>query len=132
MTTISDTTVSPVIVPDGKTVSPFSLVTVSDLLQTTEVLTVTLSALYYYPPISDFGTLTDPLGGGSFDPNTHTFTESAIVTGTPTPASQILNRLIYTPPTLNNGTSINVDASISVNGIADPKPVRVERSPRRR
>jgi Ca2+-binding RTX toxin-like protein len=118
---ISDTTVNPIVVGVGQNITPFSAIKVSDPLQVTETLSVTLAPLsYYYPPTTDYGTLTDPLGGGTFDANTHTFTESAIVTGTPTPATQILSRLIYTPPTLSDGSGITIGATVSVNNAADP------------
>jgi len=73
------------------------------------------------------GALSDPAGGGTFNAATSTFTESAVVTGNPTPASQILNRLVYTAPALANGASVTVNAAVSVNGVADPKdPIALE------
>ena len=103
------------VVKPGTTVTPFSGITVSDPIGTTENLTVALG----YGGVSntsDEGTLSDPAGGGSYNSTTHTFTESALVTGTPTAASQILSRLVYTPPALSGGMTNTVAANVSVNG----------------
>jgi len=125
MATFADTTKNPVAVPTGKTVTPFSSIVVTDPIGLTETVSVTLGP-YYYSPNSDLGTLTDPSGGGSFNATTKTFTETALVVGTPTAATQILSRLVYTPPTLSNGTSTSVRANVSVNNFADPNSVIVQ------
>ena len=98
----TDTTTNPVVIPSGKPFTPFAKVAVNEsTLPANEIISVTLSSGYSYPystPL-DFGSLSDPLGGGSYDAVTHTFTETAIATGTPTSATEILRRLVYTPPT---------------------------------
>ena len=94
MAAFSGTIKNPVIVPTNTTTTPFSGVVVTDPIPSTENITVQLTPYYYGQGL---GTLSDPMGGGSFDPATNTFTEAAFATGTPTSATQILNRLIYTP-----------------------------------
>lgn len=115
---------SPVIIKDTETASPFSSLQFADLLGLNESITVTLSfdpnTNYYYGPApTSLGTLVDPLGGGTFSSATNTFTALATVTGTPTPASQILDRLVYTPPALGNGASPSIIATVSVTS-TDP------------
>jgi len=126
-TTITDTTVGPVIVPTAAMVTPFTKAVVSEpVLQTVETVSVALSPIYSGQQ-GGLGALSDPAGGGTFNAATSTFTESAVVTGNPTPASQILNRLVYTAPALANGASVTVNAAVSVNGVADPKdPIALE------
>ncbi len=89
----TDTTTNPVIIPSGKPFTPFTKVAVNETtLAATENISVTLSTGYSYPggiPV-DLGSLSDPLGGGSYNATTHTFTETAIATGTPTSATAIL------------------------------------------
>lgn len=130
MATFTDATANPIIITNGTTATPFSSITVSDPLYATETITITpvssYSYPYYYSPPANFGTISDPTGGGSFDPSTHTFTESAVVTGTPTAATQILHRLVYTPPSLSNGNSSTAYFNVSVNGTLDPNPVQLE------
>ena len=133
MTTLTDATVNPAIVPVGTTATPFSSITASDPLNTVETITITPAPTYsypyyyyYYTSPGDYGTITDPNGGGSFDPTTHTFTETAVVTGTPTAATEILKRLVYTPPALSNGNSSTAYFNVSVNGTLDPNPVQLE------
>ena len=76
------------------------------------------------------GTLKDPLGG-QFDPKTHIFTETARATGTPTAGTTILNRLVYTAPSIPDGTFLTVPVSVSVdntkaNGIGLAGPITLE------
>lgn len=106
----------PVVVKDTETPTPFAALAFSDTLGYNETIKVSLSyeSYYYIPPPPSFGTLSDPVGGGTFDPSTNTFTATATVVGTPTPASQILDRLVYTPPKLGNGLAQSVVAFISV------------------
>lgn len=128
--TFTDTTISPVVLAAGRPANPFSKVVVNEsTLPAAETLTIVLGPQPYYT-VTSFGSLSDPLGGGSFDAITHTFTENAVATGTPTSATAILNRLIYTPPTPVSGNYIAVNAAISVsNGVttlSDPNPVVLE------
>jgi len=114
----SDTTTNPVVIPSGKPFTPFTKIAVNETtLGATENISVTLSPGYSYPYGSsvDLGSLSDPLGGGSYNVTTHTFTETAIATGTPTSATAILQRLVYTPPTLAAGSYDAVNATITVN-----------------
>jgi len=125
-TTITDTTVGPIIVRISETPMPFKVVVNEPVLQTIETVSVTL-APQYTGQQGGTGTLADPAGGGTFNAGTTTFTESGVVTGSPTAATQILNRLVYTPPTLASGNSTSVNATISANGVADPaNPVVLE------
>ncbi len=56
----------------------------------------------------------DPLGTGSFNPNTDTFTEVVYSTSTATAAQAVLDRLVYTPPLLSDGNDQAVVAAIEV------------------
>ena len=127
MAVFSGTIKNPVIVPTNTTTTPFSGAVVTDPIPSTENITVQLTPYYYGQSL---GTLSDPMGGGSFDPATNTFTEAAFATGTPTSATQILNRLIYTPPSLSNGNATTVNATISVgDGITnsvDPNVIQID------
>lgn len=127
---ITDTTVNPVVIPVGGTATPFGGVTVTESsLPARENLTVVLTP---EPgnPTADLGSLSDPGGSGSYDPNTHTFTAPGIATFAPTQATTVLNRLVYTPPTPAAGSFSAVDAKISVNDgvatVADSVPVVLE------
>lgn len=121
-TSITDNTGSSLTITIGQTITPFSAIQVADAINTTETVTITLSYNYfsYYSSTADFGSLSDPTGGGSYNPATHTFTESGLVTGDPTFATQLLKRLIYTPPPLQNGQSNTVTASVSVADSGNP------------
>jgi hypothetical protein len=116
VTSIIDNTKNPLSVLTGQTLTAFSGVQVSDTIGTTETVSINLNYNYfsYYSPTVDFGTISDPDGGGSYNATTHVFTESGLVTGDPTFATQLLKRLVYTPPTLQNGQSNTVTASITV------------------
>lgn len=108
-TTITNTTANPVVIPGGKPVSPFAGVTVNETsLPASEMLSIMLTGSG-----SDLGSIADPMGGGTYDQASHTFTELSIATGTPTSASLILQRLVYTPPTLTSGNYSTVTATIT-------------------
>lgn len=127
---ITDTTVNPVVIPVGGTATPFSGVTVAEAsLPARENLTVVLTP-EPGDPTADLGSLSDPGGSGSYDPNTHTFTAPGIATFAPTQATTVLSRLVYTPPTPAAGSFSAVDAKISVSDgattVTDPVPVVLE------
>jgi hypothetical protein len=139
-TTFSNTPTADQVVSQGTTPTIFSPTVVSESTTVaTEDVTVQLGDTYSYAPAngevfnlgsnSNLGTITDPLGGGSFNAATNTFTEDAVSTGTPTPATAILDRLVYTPPVMANGTSADVGAVVSVgNGftsVTDPTNVLI-------
>src|SRR5882672_11086702 len=100
---IHDTTVNPIIVQAGKTVSPFKAITVDDtigLMETTDILYASSSMTV---PFAQLGTLTDPAAGltsTEFSANVGELKETALVTGAPTPATTILGRVVYTAPAL--------------------------------
>lgn len=119
-----DTTSGPVVLPSGKTATPFSTVAVDESkVGATETLTIVLSPQNIYNPPADFGIIIDPLGGGSYNAMTHTFTETAVATGVPTAATSILQRLTYTPPTPTPGNFIAINAALSVSVSGNPTPV---------
>lgn len=119
-----DTTPGPVVIPSGKTTTPFTTVAVDESkVGATETLTIALTPENTYNVGTDFGTLSDPLGGGTYNIATHTFTETAIATGVPTAATLILQRLVYTPPTPAQGNFIAVNATLSVSVSGNPTPV---------
>jgi hypothetical protein len=127
---ITDTTVNPVVVPVGGTATPFGGVTITESsLPARENLIVVLTP-EPSDPTADLGSLNDPGGSGSYDPNTHTFTAPGIATFAPTQATTVLSRLVYTPPTPVAGSFSAVDAKISVSDgvttVADPVPVVLE------
>ena len=114
----------PVLVRDTTTTTPFSTLLFSDTLGYNESISVTLSFVpytnnYYGPAPAGLGTLSDPLGGGTFNAMTDTFTAVATVVGMPTPASQILDRLVYTPPAVADGVAPAITASVRVTSV-DP------------
>ena len=120
---IRDTTHSPVVLSGGKAATPFTNVAVDESkVGATETVVVVLSPDSAANPPADFGTLADPMGGGSYNASTHTFTETAIATGVPTAATAILQRLVYTPPTPAPGNFIAVDAAVSVSVSGNPTP----------
>src|SRR4051794_34503904 len=123
--TFNDKTVNPILLTQGTSVAAYKGVTVSDTgaLGSAEKVFVTLSqtlnqplGLNYnlYPTVSNFGTISDPNGGGTFDAATQTFTESGVVGGDPTFASNLLNRLQYKAPQLPNGQGFATQANITV------------------
>ena len=91
-----------------------------------ETVTISLTGYAYPLPLGDIGTLSDPTGGGTFDPTTHTFSETAFSTGTPTAATTILNRLVYTPPSVAGGNQAYAYATVTVNGVTDQNTVQIE------
>lgn len=127
---VSDGNTKPVVIPSGKTATPFGAVSVNEsTLTATDNLTVALSLLPFSTD-SGLGALSDPTGGGLFNASTGVFTESSVATGTPSNATAILRRLIYTPPTPTVGNYAAVNATISVNNgtlaASGPKPVVLE------
>ncbi len=132
-TSIIDNTTNPLVVTGGQTLTPFAALQVADTISTTETVSITLGYDYfsYYSPTADFGAISDPNGGGVYNPATHTFTESGLVTGDPTFATQLLKRLIYTPPALQNGQSSTVTATVTVADTGnvpqtDPKSILID------
>ena len=133
--TIDDTTVNPIITPTGTTATPFGKVVLNETGgPALEVVSITLGAGPNTTG-SDLGSLSDPTGFGRFDSSTNIFAESAFSFGSPSAATNILSRLVYTPPTLANGTYATVDATINIGSAslppvpggtvtsADPNPV---------
>lgn len=126
MTTFTDTTKNPVVIPvDSTTSTPFSNVSVTESSITSlELLTVSLSQQYG----NGLGTLTDPAAGnnGRYDPITGIFSENGVATSSPTPATQVLQRLIYTPPAVPKGSASTAYATIAVSGTTDPTRVALD------
>lgn len=123
--TITDTTKNPSFVPSAQVIAPYKTVTVTDTapLSATETVTITLAQsetnnpgnnFSYYPMATDFGTISDPNGGGTFNPSTETFTESGVVGGDPNFATSLLRRLQYNAPKLPNGQGFATQAQITV------------------
>jgi hypothetical protein len=140
--TIGGKTVDPLLVTDGQSLAPYKGVTVADTgsLASTETVSITLSQTLttnglpgpnfsYYPIVTDLGSISDPNGGGTFNPTTNTFTESGVVGGDPTFATNLLRRLLYNAPSLSNGQAFATQASITISNGAvtatDPTPVIV-------
>ncbi len=117
--TIDDTTANPITVPSGTTASPFGKVVLNDGGPALEVVSISLSAGQNTSG-SNLGSLSDPTGFGRFDSNTNIFAESAFSFGSPSAATNILNRLVYTPPALDNGTYATVDATIKIGSASLP------------
>jgi hypothetical protein len=117
--TIDDTTANPVVTPSGTTAMPFGRVVLNETaLPALEVVSVSLSA---GPNTGgDLGSLSDPMGFGQFNSSTGIFVESAFSIGSPSAATNILRRLVYTPPTLANGAYATVDAAINIGSTALP------------
>ena len=122
--TVGDSTFDPLLVTDGQSVDAFKGVTVADTdtLSNTEVASITLSQAlsqalglnyYFYPTNADLGSISDPTGT-SWDPTTETFTESGLVGGDPTFATNLLARLVYSAPALPAGQAFPTQASITV------------------
>ncbi len=117
--TIDDTTTNPVITPSGTPAMPFGRVVLNETaLPALEVVSVSLNA---GPNTGgNLGSLSDPMGFGQFNSSTGIFVESAFSIGSPSAATNILQRLVYTPPTLANGTYATVDAAINIGSTALP------------
>ncbi len=129
MLTITDNTVNPLSVTTGQKLTPFTADKVTDTaaLGNAETVSVTLSPLMYYTlSPSQFGSLADPNGGGSFNTATETFTESGSHTGDPTFATSLLSRLVYNASSLPNGQSVTVQATVSVT---TPNAIGVSSAP---
>ena len=84
-TSITDSTKNPLVVTAGQTLTAFSAVQVADTIGTTETVTISLGYGYYsyYSPTADFGSISDPNGGGQYNPATHVFTETGSGNGRP-------------------------------------------------
>ena len=104
------------------TITPFSNISVSDtVLGNTETVTVTLSGSGE-PPI--VGSLSDP--DLARLPTLPLGTQRPIrslrrrpTTGSPTPATTILDRLVYIPPPVLAGQQVYVNTTVNVNGVYD-------------
>ncbi len=92
--TITDKTTNPLLVTDGQSLAAFKGVTVADSspLSNTETVSVTLSQSLnpslgpnydFYPTVTNFGSLSDPNGGGTWNAATETFTLFATAAGKP-------------------------------------------------
>jgi hypothetical protein len=136
--TIANATSNPILTTSGKSINAYSGVTVSDTasLTTSETVTITLAQsesnnpgdnFSFYPTAADLGTITDPNGGGAFNPSTETFTETGLVGGDPNFATALLNRLVYHAPTLPAGQGFGTQAQITVT---DNAPIGISGPPR--
>ena len=123
--TITNNTVNPILLVAGTAGNAYSGVTVNDddRLTTTETVTIKLSQslsndpgnnFSFFPTGANLGTITDPLGGGVFNPANNTFTEQGLIGGTPNFATALLKRLVYTPPNLSNGQGLASQAQVTV------------------
>jgi hypothetical protein len=123
--TITDKTVNPLLVTDGQSLTAYKGVTVTDTnpLSTTETVSITLAQTQnpalgpnfdFYPTVTNYGSISDPNGGGTWNPTTETFTESGVIGGDPTFATTLLSRLQYNAPQLPNGQAFATQASITV------------------
>jgi hypothetical protein len=130
--TITDTVVNPLIVAEGQPVAAYEGATVADTnpLDSTETVSITLSQTLsqalgrnysFYPTAADLGSISDPNGGGTWNPATETFTESGLVSGDPTFATKLLSRLVYSTPQLANGQAFAAQASITVSNGSDAR-----------
>ena len=117
--TIDDTTANPVITPSGTPAMPFGKIALNEAaVPALEVVSIQLSA---GPNTGgDLGSISDPMGPGQFNSSNGTFAESVFSFGSPSGATSILQRLVYTPPTLANGNYVTVDASIKVGSTSFP------------
>ena len=130
---ITDNTTNPLVAAPGQNLGAFSGVQATDSIGATETVSVTLGYNYfsYYSPTANFGSISDPDGGGTYNPTTHVFTETGLVTGDPTFATQLLKRLIYTPPPLQNGQGNAITASVAVTDsgsapVTDPTNIVID------
>ena len=116
---IDDTTTNPVVTPSGTSVTPFTGVTLNETaFPALEVVSVSLSAGQNAG--GDLGSLSDPTGFGQFNANTGIFVESVFSISNPSAATNILHRLAYAPPKLDNGTYAIVNAAVNVGSAALP------------
>lgn len=137
--TLTGPTPGTTILTQTQTFTPFASVIVTEPTSATtipEVVTVRLGTVgpqdpYPFAVNSQFkgGTISDPLGGGSFDAATSVFTETARgIPGQADDAQTIINRLVYTPPALMPGAGEEIQIDVSVNnsdGSADTSPISV-------
>lgn len=123
--TINDKTIDPLLVTDGTSIPAYKGVTVTDTspLSSTETVSIKLSQSLvqalglnysFSPTATDLGSISDPNGGGTWNPATETFTESGVVGGDPTFATDLLSRLAYSAPTLPKGQGFATQASITI------------------
>ena len=118
---IHDTTVNPIIVQAGKTVSPFKAITVDDTIGLMETTDILYAASAMNVPFAQLGTLTDPAAGLTstmFSVNAGELKETALVTGAPTPATTILGRVVYTAPALADGKSLQLITGVAISNPA--------------
>jgi len=122
--TISNPSLNPILIlgngdgpvsnpPFMNPLTPFIPLTVNDPnpAGTPETLTITL-ANATAPGV--IGSITDPTGGGTFNPTTGTFTETTTVDGASS-LNEILARLVYTPPaSVTDGDSTAISAAINI------------------
>lgn len=104
---------------------PFTSVVVTEpasgttVLETIKVRIGTFGPHNPYPFASgDFalGTIIDPSGGGTFDPQTKTFIETTeTLAGQPDAAQAIIRSLVYVAPQLTDGQGKTVQVEVSVN-----------------
>ena len=136
----TDTTINPqVLIPSGTSTAPFTTVFVDEVsgLGVTardfpsEIVRVTLSEVTSSLPggLSDLGSLSDPLDGGTYDKVSHTFTETTPST-TGSPLTQaLINRLVYTAPVEADGGFLTVNATVSLQAdFAPTQPIVVDPS----
>ena len=117
---IDDTTANPVAVPSGTTASPFGKVVLNETaFPALEAVSIQLSAGPNTTG-SDLGSISDPTGFGQFNSSNGTFAESAFSIGSPSAATDILQRLVYTPPKLDPGNYATVNADIKVGSTQLP------------
>ena len=137
----NDTTINPqVLIPSRKSTAPFTTVSINelgnppDLTQRdvpSEIIRVTLSfGASDLPGVpSDLGTLNDPLGGGTYDYVSHTFTETTPGTRATPLAEPLIRRLVYTAPTVAAGSFVTVNVTISLQADSYPsQPVVIDPS----
>ena len=102
-------TLGPQFVVSGKTISPFTTLTItSDEPVTSQglIATTLFQTFTSDPAITDVGKITDPTGAG-VQSGTSSFLEFNQIASVP--QTTVIQRLLYTPPTLKNGQSIQVN-----------------------
>ena len=120
----TDTSPPEQFVASGGTFTPFTGVSIADTIGQTEGVLVDLLATGSAQlNDSNLGTLSDPGGGGTFStvpfPN---FTETGLVTGSPTFASTVFSRLNYVAQTLANGQSAEIATFAFVDDMGGTGP----------
>ncbi len=138
----TDTTINPqILVPSRKSTAPFTTVGVNELgnppdlterFLPAQIIRITLSFLASDLPgvPSDLGNLADPMGGGTYDSVSHTFTETtSVLNGKQLLVAALINRLVYTAPAIAAGSFVSVNATISLQAGGYPyNPVVVDPS----